>query len=501
MIPEGHEVYVINQIFDEYIDISEIISRYSIKGARCYHPLMLLKVIYYAYHQGQRSCRKIETLCGMDIRFMFLSGNQKPDHATINLFRKNNKDLIEEIFLTTNKVADKLGLIGHQIGAPDGTKIKANASVSKAKKKEWIEKKKKEIQEYLEEAEKIDEEEDRKYADRDSTKVSQELQNRKNISKKLQELKRLEEIEKKMEDEGKEKSNITDPDANIMKFADGSKKPGYNLQTMTDGKRQIITSIVVTTEQNDINQLIPVLEETKKNIGRLPEHIPADAGYFSYNNLEYAKENDIDVYIPDNRFKIEENGKEKYFGKEKFCYDPTNDKYICPEKKEMIFHHEQLTQDEIRIRIYKGTSCDNCIVKNKCTKAEFRTISRDPREYLLNDMRKKLRSEKGKEIYAKRKKIVEPPFGDWKSNNGFGNFLLRGKIGATIEANLFGAVHNIKKILRWLQGGNFKNRGVKVNAEAYSNNQISLKEFESEPFLVKFGLNTDGFYENCAVSC
>ena len=501
MIPEGHEVYVINQIFDEYNDISEMISNDTIKGARGYHPLMLLKAIYYAYFTGERSSRKIENLCRMDIRFMFLTGNQTPDHGTINAFRRNNKERIEEIFLTTTKVAEKLGLIGHQIGAIDGTKIKANASVSKSKKKKWIEKKKKEIQEYLEEAEKIDAEEDKQYGDQDSTEVSQELKNRENISKKLHELKRLEEIEKRMEDEGKEKINITDPDANIMKFADGSKKAGYNLQTMTDGKKQVMTSIVVTTEQNDVNQLIPVLEETKKNTGRLPEYIPADAGYFSYSNLEYAKENDIDVYIPDNRFQIEENGKEKYFGKEKFCYDSTNDKYICPENKEVNFHHKQQTKERIKIRIYKGTGCSDCMVKTKCTKAEFRTISRDPREYLQTEMRKKLRSEKGKEIYSERKKIVEPPFGDWKSNNGFGKLLLRGKIGAIIEANLFGAVHNMKKILRHLKGGDVKNEEVGVTALACLPIQASLKEFESESFLTKLGLNIDGFCEKCAVSC
>lgn len=501
LIPKGHEVYVISQIFDEYIDISEIMKNYTIKGARSYHPLMLLKVLFYAYFIGQRSSRRIETLCQMDIRFMFLSGNQKPDHGTINIFRRKNKEMIEEFFLITGEVAEKLGLIGHQIGAPDGTKIKANASVSKTKKKKWFEKKRKEIQEYLEEAEKIDTKENEQYGDQDSTDVSQELKDRENISKKLQELKRLDKIEKKMEAEGKDKINTTDPDANIMKFADGSKKPGYNIQAMTDGENQIITSIIVTTEQNDLNQLIPVLEETRKNTGRLPDHIPADAGYFSYDNLGYAIEKNIDVYIPDNRFKIEQNGNEKYFNKEKFSYDSTNDKYICPENKEVTFHHRQQTKKGVKIRIYKGTGCSDCMVKNKCTKAEFRTISKDPREYLQTDMRKKLRSDKGMDIYAKRKTIVEPPFGDWKSNNGFRYFLLCGKIGAVIESNLFAAVHNMKKILRHLKGDDVKNEEVGVTALACLPNQVSLKEFERESCFLKFGQNIDGFCEEIAISC
>ena len=79
--------------------------------------------------------------------------------------------------------------------------------------------------------------------------------------------------------------------------------------------------------------------------------------------------------------------------------------------------------------------------------------------------------------------------------------MLRGKIGALIESNLFGAVHNMKKILRHLKGGDIKNEEVGVTALACSPIQVSLKEFERESFLMKFEPNIDGFCEKSAISC
>ncbi|AKB36397.1 Mobile element protein [Methanosarcina siciliae C2J] len=67
------------------------------------------------------------------------------------------------------------------------------------------------------------------------------------------------------------------------------------------------------------------------------------------------------------------------------------------------------------------------MLKNACTISEKRTITRDPREYLMEDMRAKLNTEKGTEKYQKRMSTVEPVFGQMKHDRGFREFLLRGK--------------------------------------------------------------------------
>lgn len=102
--------------------------------------------------------------------------------------------------------------------------------------------------------------------------------------------------------------------------------------------------------------------------------------------------------------------------------------------------------DEPYLKQYIGDHCSICVLKNACTKAEKRIISRDPREHLMEDMRKKLRTEEGTELYQERMSTVEPVFGQMKQNRGFTEFLLRGKDKAKVEFLIMCIVHNIEKI-------------------------------------------------------
>ena len=75
-----------------------------------------------------------------------------------------------------------------------------------------------------------------------------------------------------------------------------------------------------------------------------------------------------------------------------------------------------------------------------------RIISRDPREHLLDEMRGKLKTVEGKELYQERMYTAEPVFGQMKQNRGFREFLLRGKEKANVEFLIMCIVHNIGKI-------------------------------------------------------
>jgi transposase len=86
------------------------------------------------------------------------------------------------------------------------------------------------------------------------------------------------------------------------------------------------------------------------------------------------------------------------------------------------------------------------VLKNACTDSKNRTITRDPREHLMEEMRAKLNTEEGMEQYQKRMCTVEPVFGQMKQDRGFREFLLRGKRKTKIEFLMMCTVHNIKKI-------------------------------------------------------
>ncbi len=104
------------------------------------------------------------------------------------------------------------------------------------------------------------------------------------------------------------------------------------------------------------------------------------------------------------------------------------------------------------IRIYRCMDCPWCSRKEKCTKAEYRTISLDPREYLFEKMRVRLDTKEGKKKYGKRKYLVEPVFGDMKYNRNMRQLLLRGKLKAKGEFMIMCIAHNLKKIAKYLTG-------------------------------------------------
>ena len=139
-----------------------------------------------------------------------------------------------------------------------------------------------------------------------------------------------------------------------------------------------------------------------------------------------------------------------------FRFDEENDCYYCPAAFMIPFTRIQKRQEKPDLKQYVCNDCHHCVLKNACTKAECRTISRDPREYLLENMRAKLRMEAGQKLYLGRMYTVEPVFGQMKQNRGFREFLLRGRDKVKVEFIMMCIVHNIEKI-----GGFMENKGLK----------------------------------------
>jgi len=192
-----------------------------------------------------------------------------------------------------------MGMIGSSI-LIDGTKIKANASSRQSKSSDALEK---EIDTIFKESIETDKYEDEIYGDSTPYQIPEELVDKK---------KRFENIKvakKKLDEENLKKVNVADNDARIMKHKDGSKKPSYNCQVAVDEKEQIIVAAEVVNEENDLHQMEPMIQNVKNTLGYKPTIVLADAGYFSYENLKFLQNEGIDAYIPDNFYKVENEGK------------------------------------------------------------------------------------------------------------------------------------------------------------------------------------------------
>lgn len=446
-VSEDHISRVLNDLID-VVDISAIESTYSENGCPAYHPRLFLKILFYGYLINIRSSRKIDDMTQTDTAFMYLAAMQKPDFHTICRFRSTHLDSIKEIFSQIVTFCKEMGLIGSSISI-DGTKVKANASPRQSKSSDAIEK---EIDKILRESIETDEHEDEIYGDSTPYRMPEEL-----VDKKYR-LEKIKAAKKKMDEEKLKKVNITDTDAKIMKHKDGSKKPSYNCQVAVDEKEQIIVAADLVDEENDLHQIEPMIENVKETLGYKPTVVLADAGYFTYDNVKFLLDEEIDAYIPDNFYEVEKRGKTKKFRKSLFTYDEKKDCYYCPAAFEIPFTRIQKREVEPDLRYYVCNYCYLCVLKNACTESKNRTISRDPREYLMEDMRAKLNTEEGTEQYQKRMFTVEPVFGQMKQNRGFREFLLRGKRKTKIEFLMMCTVHNIKKIADFMkrEGKNLK---------------------------------------------
>ena len=371
-VPENHIARVLNDIID-VVDINAIESTYSEEGCPAYHPRLLLKILLYGYLINIRSSRKIEQMTQTDTAFMYLAAMQKPDFHTICRFRSTHLDPIKEIFSQVVTFCKEMDMIGSSISI-DGTKVKANASSRQSKSSDAIEK---EIDKILKESIETDKYEDEIYGDSTPYQIPEELVDKK---------KRLEKIKiakKKLDEEKLKKVNITDNDARIMKHKDGSKKPSYNCQIAVDEKEQIIVAADVVIEENDLHQMELMIQNVKETLEYKPTIVLADAGYFSYENLEFLLEEGIDAYIPDNFYKTEKEGKTRKFRKSLFKYDEEKDCYYCPAAFEIPFTRIQKRKGEPDLRYYVCNYCSQCVLKNACTESGKRTITRDPREHLM----------------------------------------------------------------------------------------------------------------------
>jgi transposase len=401
-LPEHHLAYFVSDVIDN-VDLSAMDEVYGDerRGQPPYDPRMMTKLLVYGYCVGVFSSRRVERRLVEDIAFRVLAAGNAPNFRTISDFRKIHLKALEALFEQVLKIALEAGAVRVGRVALDGTKVKANASKHKAMSYGRMQEKEKEIRaevkQMLARAEAADEEEDARHGkDRRGDELPAELGRRESRLQKIREAKKA--LEARAREKAatagedpqqarpaeKDQYNFTDPQSRIMMGAEGFVQ-GYNAQAAVEADLQLIVGQTVTAAANDKEQLLPMIEVVQQQSGQRPGEVLADSGYCSEKNLEQL---DIAGYIA--------TGKQKHGEYRK----------PCP--------RGPLPADATRV----------------------------------DRMKRKLQTKVGKAIYAARKTIVEPVFGQIKQARGFRQFLLRGIEKVRGEWALVCLTHNILKFYR-----------------------------------------------------
>jgi transposase len=433
-LPEEHLALFIGDVVEEALDLTPILAAYATgdeRGQPPYHPALMVKLLLYAYCTGKPSSRQIERATYDEVPYRVLAANQHPDHDTLAAFRQQHLAALAALFIQVLDLCRQAGLVKLGHVALDGTKVLANASKHKAmsygRMAEAAQRVEQEVAALLTQAAQIDAAEDAQYGKGTrGDELPQALARRTSRLAKIREAKAALEAEAKaqavaaaeaaqakraerqrqVETTGrksggppptvpdptqaapkpKAQRNFTDPESRIMK--DGATKSfvqAYNAQAAVDGAAQVIVAAAVTQDANDKQQLVPMLTQVVANCGAAPRVASADSGYFS----EAAVTADALAAI---------------------------ELYVAPDRQK---HGEAPASEPVPD---DGTT--------------------------IGAMRAKLQTAAGHAVYALRKALAEPVFGQIKDGRGFRRFSFRGLAKVQAEWLLICLTHNLLKLFR-----------------------------------------------------
>lgn len=499
LIPENHVVRVVNRAIDQ-MTLEPLFEKYPGGGRSSFHPVMMTKLLVYAYTDKIFSCRRIAKAARENIMYMWLCGGNQPDFMAVNRFRgERMKDIILEVFAEVIDLLVKEKYIKLENYFLDGTKIEANANKyswvwgksTKRYKESLMEK----CRELFKEIDKLNKEENDEYGDSDLEELgngkpidSEAIEEAvrkidKRLAKKAEEekpdaetknlrkarktlskdyLPRMQKYEHQQEIlEERNSYSKMDHDATFMRMKEdhmknGQLKPGYNVQMGTEN--QFIVGYSIHQKPGDTSCMKDHLETLENMLnGNLPENIIADAGYGSEENYEYLKEKELRSYVKYNTFHKEASKKWKsdITRVQNFKYDHENDEYICDYGKTLVFLYEQYRKSDngykSLIRVYECLDCSGCPHRDRCVKSEKPSANR--RIYINRKLnaykeqaRRNLCSEEGLRMRSLRPIEVESVFGDIKGNFGMRRFLLKGLEKVKLEWGLHCIAHNMRKM-------------------------------------------------------
>jgi transposase len=464
LLPEGHDCFLFYDLIQQ-LDASDIEAKYSIIGQHAWHPLKITGILIYGYSHGVFSSRQLEKRCNEDLSFMYIAGKNCPNFRVLSDFRKEHSGFFRDCFKQTVKLAMemKLASLGHV--SLDGSKFKANSSKHKAMSYKVLKEREQslceEIEALLRQADTCDEEEDAVYQEKTGYELHEDLVFKQSRLDRIREAKEaLEAREAALnpgrKPEDKKQISFADTDARIM-GKKGDFDYRYNGQISVDSDHQIIVGQHLSQNANDQQEVKDGLACIAESAGELPDKMSLDNGYFSGSNVEALADAEVDAYVAVGRGEKTQQDELETPGraleKADFTYDPAADCFHCPGGQSLILKGT----GKSKVLRYQGDQkvCSACPYYSRCCqseKGEARTICTDGKEELRQKMKDHMALPESKEIYKKRKVIVEPVFGHIK-NGGFRRFGLRGKSKAAGEFSLVCAAHNMKKMVKAIMTG------------------------------------------------
>ena len=453
-IGEGNSLRALD-VFVESLDFAGLgfgVRKVDSKGRSGYDPAVLTKLYLWGYLNRSRSSRSLEDACGLNLGVIWLTGNLRPDHSTINDFRKNHSEALKKIFREFNLLCLELDLFGRELVAIDGTFVKAvnskARSFTRTKLKKLIEGIDAAITKYLERLDSSDRNDPNSTAGASPEGQAEAEALRAKIDRIRDRKVKLEGYLEECETTSTGQVNLTDGDSRQLSKG-GMLINGYNTQIAVDDKHHLVSTCEVTQDPNDQHLLDTIAQQAKADLGLNPDDpidALADSGYATGAELSACGRHNTVAIAPPQAGKGESCGK---YSVKDFTHDAESDTYECPAGKTLHRKADNTRNKSAVYRVYQNSAaCANCELKANCTASAFRKLEVNEYRPALDAARARVAADPT--AMRRRGALVEHPFGTVKNRNGRSDLLCRGLEMAKVEMRLSFWAYNLTRVINIL---------------------------------------------------
>jgi transposase len=334
LIPEDHPARAI-WAFVGQLDLTRYAERIrSVEGSAgrpAWDPQLLVSVWVYSYSRGVSSARAIERLCEYEPAYQWLTGLESISGHTLSDFRVAHADVLRDLFVQVLALLSAEGLITLERVMQDGTRIRACAASKRFRRKPRIEAYLAQAREAVAALDALTEEASSLQIQRAQARAKREQLER--LEAALQEFEKLTAAQSTAD-----RVSTTDPEARVMKQADGGYAPNYNVQISTDAAHGLIIGIAVTQAGSDYQQLTPAVDRLEQTLPRAPDQMVVDGGYISNDNIVAMAHRGIDLVGPapqdhatetNRRKSYQHRGVSPDYEAPLFLYEAATNTYAC----------------------------------------------------------------------------------------------------------------------------------------------------------------------------
>ena len=302
LIPSDHRARAI-VAFVEQLDLSgfydRIRSRGDEPGRPATDPEMLIALWLFATSEGVGSGRQLERLCERDDAYRWICGGVQVNYHTLTDFRVDHGAALDGLLTQVLGVLMHEGLVALQRVAQDGVRVRASAGAASFRSARGLRKCLAAAKEQVKRTRRLLDKDDVTRNDKQQRAAEHAARERKvRVEKALAELKTLQSSKRSEDDADDVRVSTTDPDARVMRMADGGYRPAFNVQLAVDADSRAIVGVGVTNSGSDMGQIEPMAADVERRTGKTAKEWLVDGGYTSLTDIQAVGEQGVNVIAP-----------------------------------------------------------------------------------------------------------------------------------------------------------------------------------------------------------